>query len=92
MDYLPSSDIGADRRVFDQALDATINEALSSLKTREAKVLRLYYGLDDQNPMALQQIGAQMGVTRERVRQIKGKALVRLRHASRRRPLEPFVH
>jgi RNA polymerase primary sigma factor len=92
MDYLPSNDIGADRRVFDQALDATINEALSSLKTREAKVLRLYYGLDDQNPMTLQQIGAQLGVTRERVRQIKEKALVRLRHASRRRPLEPFVH
>ena len=92
MDYLPSNDIGADRRVFDQVLDATINEALSSLKIREAKVLRLYYGLDDQDPMTLQQIGAQLGVTRERVRQIKEKALVRLRHASRRRPLEPFVH
>lgn len=92
MDYLPSNDIGADRRVFDEELDATINEALSSLKTREAKVLRLYYGLDDQSPMTLEQIGAELGVTRERVRQIKEKALVRLRHASRRRPLEPFVH
>lgn len=92
MDYLPSNDIGADRRVFDQALDATIDEALATLKTREAKVLRLYYGLDDQHPMTLEQIGAQLGVTRERIRQIKEKALVRLRHASRRRALEPFVH
>ena len=64
--------------------------ALSSLKEREAKILRLYFGLDDQEPMTLEEIGALMGITRERVRQIKQKALIRLRHASRARFLETF--
>lgn len=92
MDYLPSDDPESDHRALARALDATIDSALSSLRVREAKVLRLYYGLDQQGSMTLEQIGAQLGVTRERVRQIKERALVRLRHASRRRPLEPFVH
>ena len=59
-----------------------MENALSSLKEREAKILRLYFGLDDQQPMTLEEIGALMGITRERVRQIKQKALIRLRHAS----------
>ena len=63
---------------------------MSSLKEREAKILRLYFGLDDQDPMTLEEIGSLMGITRERVRQIKQKALVRLRHASRARFLETF--
>ena len=67
-----------------------MEEALSSLKEREAKILRLYFGLDDQEPMTLEEIGALMGITRERVRQIKQKALIRLRHASRARFLETF--
>lgn len=67
-----------------------MENALSSLKEREAKILRLYFGLDDQQPMTLEEIGALMGITRERVRQIKQKALIRLRHASRARFLETF--
>jgi RNA polymerase primary sigma factor len=67
-----------------------VENALSSLKEREAKILRLYFGLDDQQPMTLEEIGALMGITRERVRQIKQKALIRLRHASRARFLETF--
>lgn len=92
MDYLPSGGRGADDAALDAALDETITRALSSLKPREAKILRLYYGLDDQAPMTLEQIGVYLGVTRERVRQIKEKALLRLRHASRRCALEPFMH
>ena len=68
----------------------TVEDALSSLKEREAKILRLYYGLDDQEPMTLEEIGQILGITRERVRQIKEKALARLRHASRARFLETF--
>ena len=67
-----------------------VQDALSTLKEREAKILRLYFGLDDQDPMTLEEIGALMGITRERVRQIKQKALIRLRHASRARFLETF--
>ena len=73
------------------ALKNTIEEALGTLKEREAKILRLYFGLDDQEPMTLEEIGAILGITRERVRQIKEKALVRLRHASRARFLETFM-
>ena len=61
-----------------------------ALKEREAKILRLYFGLDDQQPMTLEEIGKILGITRERVRQIKEKAIIRLRHASRRRYLETY--
>ncbi len=92
MDRLPSGCEDPDRAVFESALGRTLTQALSSLKTREAKILRLYYGLDGQAPLTLEQIGVHLGVTRERIRQIREKALLRLRHASRRVTLEPFVH
>ena len=84
--YAPDPENGA----YDQALRETVDGALSSLKEREAKVLRLYFGLDDQEPMTLEDIGSLLGITRERVRQIKEKALQRLRHASRSRFLGTF--
>ena len=91
LDYLPDQySPGPEQETFARALDDTIELALASLKKREAKILRLYFGLDDQKPMTLEEIGSILGVTRERVRQIKEKALVRLRHASRARFLETF--
>ena len=91
LDYLPDElSPGPEDEAYDHALENTIEESLSSLKEREAKILRLYFGLDDQEPMTLEEIGALLGVTRERVRQIKEKALLRLRHASRVRFLETF--
>ncbi len=92
MDYLPdqfASD--PEDRAYEDALKDTVDQALSTLKEREAKVLRLYFGLDDQAPMTLEEIGGLLGITRERVRQIKEKALKRLRHASRARFLETFT-
>jgi len=92
LDYLPDQySPGPDDEAYDQALKNTVEEALSTLKEREAKILRLYFGLDDQDPMTLEEIGALLGITRERVRQIKEKALLRLRHASRARFLETFM-
>ena len=92
LDYLPDQfSPGPEDEAYDQALKQTIESALSSLKEREAKILRLYFGLDDQDPMTLEEIGSLLGITRERVRQIKEKALRRLRHASRARFLEAFV-
>jgi len=93
LDYLPDQvSSGPDDETYDRALQDTIEEALGSLKEREARVLRLYFGLDDgRDPMTLEEIGSLLGITRERVRQIKEKALVRLRHASRARFLETFM-
>jgi len=89
LDYLPDQySPGPEQETYERALGDTIEVALASLKEREAKILRLYFGLDDQKPMTLEDIGSILGVTRERVRQIKEKALVRLRHASRARFLE----
>src|SRR5512135_668278 len=92
LDYLADQvSAGPDDDTYDKALSLTIEEALGTLKDREAKVLRLYFGLDVQEPMTLEEIGSLLGITRERVRQIKEKALVRLRHASRARFLETFL-
>jgi len=68
-----------------------IEAALGTLPPRDAKVLRLYFGLDGEEPMTLEEIGALLSITRERVRQIKEKALSRLRHVSRARALESFL-
>jgi len=94
LDYLPDQFAsGPDDETYERALSGTIEEALSTLKDREARVIRLYYGLEDgRDPMTLEEIGALLGITRERVRQIKEKALARLRHASRARFLESFVN
>src|SRR5690606_36140090 len=93
LDYLPDQfSAGPDDETYERALCNTIEEALNTLKEREARVLRLYYGLEEgRDPMTLEEIGSLLGITRERVRQIKEKALVRLRHASRSRYLETFI-
>jgi RNA polymerase primary sigma factor len=92
LDYLPDIvNPGPDEQAYEKALTESIEEALASLKEREAKILRLYFGLDGEEPMTLEQIGALLGITRERVRQIKEKALSRLRHVSRARSLESFL-
>ena len=91
LDYLPDQYAPApEDETYDHALKDSVESALSSLKEREAKILRLYFGLDDQQPMTREEIGTLMSITRERVRQIKQRALIRLRHASRARFLETF--
>jgi RNA polymerase primary sigma factor len=92
LDYLPDTqNAGPDQETFERALTDSIEEVLGTLKDREAKILRLYFGLDGHEPMTLEEIGSMMGITRERVRQIKEKALARLRHVSRARALESFL-
>ncbi len=80
-----------DELTFEKALTEAIEESLSELKERESKILRLYFGLDGSEPMTLEEIGELLGITRERVRQIKEKALSRLRHVSRKSILESFL-
>jgi RNA polymerase primary sigma factor len=92
LDYLPDNvNPTPDEETFEKALTESIAQALGGLKEREAKILRLYFGLDDSEPMTLEQIGAVLNITRERVRQIKEKALSRLRHVSRARALESYL-
>ncbi len=92
LDYLPDMQSpGPDSNTFEHALTESIEEVLRTLKEREAKILRLYFGLDSPEPMTLEEIGSLLGITRERVRQIKEKALSRLRHVSRSRALESFL-
>jgi len=92
LDYLADEDSpGPDDQTFERALSNSIEEVLKTLKEREAKILRLYFGLDSQEAMTLEEIGGLLGITRERVRQIKEKALARLRHVSRARSLESFL-
>jgi RNA polymerase primary sigma factor len=92
LDYLPDTmNPTPDEETFDKALTESVHEALAGLKEREAKILRLYFGLDESEPMTLEQIGAVLNITRERVRQIKEKALSRLRHVSRARALESYL-
>jgi RNA polymerase primary sigma factor len=92
LDYLPDEfNPSPDENAFEAALKEAIRDSLDSLKPREAKILRLYYGLDGNEAMTLEEIGSVLGITRERVRQIKEKALNRLRHVSRARALHSFI-
>ena len=93
LDYLPDNyNRGPAENAFENALSDAIDEGLSTLKQREAKILRLYFGLGNQEPMTLEEIGRVLGITRERVRQIKEKAISRLRHVSRSRALQSFLN
>ena len=92
LDYLPDRvSPSPDEPILEKALTEALEAALGTLHAREAKVLRLYFGLGDEDPMSLEGIGSRLGVTRERVRQIKEQALKRLRHASRANVLKPFT-
>jgi RNA polymerase primary sigma factor len=92
LDYLPDAlDRGSDAVAMDHALSESIEIVFRSLREREVKILRLYFGLDSPEPLTLEEIGELMGITRERVRQIKEKALVRLRHAGEAQALEAFL-
>jgi RNA polymerase primary sigma factor len=80
-----------DEDLFDEALQKEVVKALHTLTDREAEVIRLYFGIGREKPMTLEQIGTRFGLTRERVRQIKEKAIRRLRHSSRSRALAPYA-
>jgi len=80
-----------DEDLFDEALQKEVIKALSTLTDRESEVIRLYFGIGREKPMTLEQIGTRFGLTRERVRQIKEKAIRRLRHSSRSRALAPYT-
>jgi RNA polymerase primary sigma factor len=74
-----------------QLLKDHLGEVLSTLSDREAKVLKLRFGLDGSKQMTLEEVGKVFGVTRERIRQIEAKALRKLKHPSRRKKLQDYL-
>ena len=73
-------------------LKEQLNEVLSTLSDREARVLRLRFGLEDGRARTLEEVGKEFDVTRERIRQIEAKALRKLRHPSRSKKLKDFLN
>ena len=76
---------------MDESLKEEVQRALATLSDREAEVIRLYFGLQREHSLTLEEIGEKFNLTRERVRQIKEKAIRRLRHASRSKNLRAYL-
>ncbi len=80
-----------DSNLMNDSLRKEVQRALSTLTQREADVITLYFGLNGEHSMTLEEIGEKFNLTRERVRQIKEKAIRRLRHTSRSKALKPYL-
>src|SRR5690625_1163210 len=92
LDVLPDDDdIPPDETLLDESLKIDIERALSLLHPREAEITRLYFGIGREHPLTLEEIGQRFGLTRERVRQIKEKALRKLRQKHRREELQMHI-
>jgi RNA polymerase primary sigma factor len=77
--------------VYHSMLKDKIEEVLGTLTPREARILRMRFGLESGIPFTLEEVGNKFGLTRERIRQIEGKALRRLRHPRRARQLKEYL-
>ena len=91
-DFIPDDDAPAPAdAVASSLLKEQLGEVLATLTPREAKVLKLRYGLEDGKARTLEEVGREFNVTRERIRQIEAKALRKLRHPSRSKKLKDFL-
>ncbi len=91
-DFIPDDEAPAPADAASHTLlKEQLEEVLGSLTDREAKVLRLRFGLADGRPRTLEEVGQEFAVTRERIRQIEAKALRKLRHPSRSKKLKDFL-
>ncbi|MFQ5772512.1 MAG: RNA polymerase sigma factor RpoD/SigA [bacterium] len=92
LDVLENDELPApDTFLMDESLKIEIEKILADLTLREAEVIKLYFGLEQELPLTLEEIGERFNLTRERVRQIKEKAIKRLRHSSRSQPLKGYL-
>jgi len=92
LDVLENQELPSpDNFLMNESLKIEVERALETLTEREAEVIKLYFGLGREHPLTLEEIGEMFKLTRERVRQIKEKAIKRLRHASRSRPLRSYL-
>jgi RNA polymerase primary sigma factor len=91
MDILPDIQLEENNSPFDNpALKEELERVIDTLTPREAEVIKMYFGFYQPHPMTLEEIGAHFSLTRERIRQIKEKALRKLRHVNRSKVLKQF--
>ena len=91
-DFIPDDDAPAPQDAASHTLlKEQLSDVLSTLTSREEKVLRLRFGLEDGRSRTLEEVGREFNVTRERIRQIEAKALIKLRHPSRSKKLKDFL-
>lgn len=92
LDVLENEDLPApDTILMSESLKEEVERALSKLSEREAAVIRLYFGFETDEPLTLEEIGDKFNLTRERVRQIKEKAIRRLRNTTRSKELKKYL-
>ncbi len=91
LDVLDNKEPNTDSLLIDESLAEEIRRSLSSLTEREREIIMLFFGLSGNSPFSLEEIGEKFTLTRERVRQIKDKALQRLRHTSRSKVLKSYL-
>jgi RNA polymerase primary sigma factor len=92
LDVLASSDAATDTEVMADSLSQEIKRSLGILAERDREVLMLFFGLGGHAPHSLEEIGEKFDLTRERVRQLKDKALMRLRHNSKSNLLQSYLN
>jgi RNA polymerase primary sigma factor len=91
LDVLENHEPNTDFNLINESLSEEIKRSLSTLTEREREIVILFFGLSGSSPLSLEEIGEKFNLTRERVRQIKDKALQRLRHTSRSKILKSYL-
>lgn len=89
--FVPTDNEDTDETLMRESLGSEIQRSLASLSEKEREILNMYYGLGRNYSLTLEEIGAKFDLTRERVRQIKEKAIRRLRHTARSRLLKAYL-
>jgi RNA polymerase primary sigma factor len=92
LDVLPSAEPGTDKEMMNESLSIEVNQSLRILDKKERDILELFFGLKNQQAHSLEEIGEKYQLTRERVRQIKDKALARLRQSTRSLSLQTYLN
>lgn len=91
VDFLSSDDDRPEKKIIVESLKDEILRILHTLDEREEEVLRLYFGLDEEDPKNLEEIGRYMGLSGERIRQIKKRGLQRLKHSAQSQLLKIYL-
>ncbi len=90
-DFISTETQNPENLLFNESLSKEIERILSVLTEREAIIINLFFGLNGNQPLSLDEIAEQLNFTRERVRQVKEKAIKRLKHSSRNKLLKDFL-